>query len=390
MSFPRHTHHVCLVSEQTLPNYLGSIVPEAFPKKVHLIVTGRMKERADILEKALRLRGYDVRQYPLAAPEPDAMMDALDTVYADTGTDVAINVTGGTKIMALAAVEWAGIQDERPFLFYVDTDRKKILQIGGKQEQYALNISLGVQSILYAGAGHTIIRHKNTPLKKEEREALKNLLAIFTKNTSALSMFNFCAAESKKQLLCADMPFSSSEDFSTALNIAENLGKLKVNSRKIQYTSEEARAWCNGGWLEEYIKKILYQMKCNNVIDDWGSNVEIDCRFKKQHKNDSWNELDGVFTAQNRLFVIECKSCDMQKNKKTGQLQSHAERAIYKLDSLKKTLGGTLSRGMIVCIHAPRPEDIQRCKDLRIELLHGPDVLRLEEKLKQWIQNASR
>lgn len=81
-------------------------------------------------------------------------------------------------------------------------------------------------------------------------------------------------------------------------------------------------------------------MKCNNVIDDWGSNVEIDCRFKKQHKNDSWNELDGVFTAQNRLFVIECKSCDMQKNKKTGQLQSHAERAIYKLDSLKRRLGG--------------------------------------------------
>ena len=57
MKFPKFTHHICLVSEQTLPNYLGTVMPDASPQTVHLVVTDRMKERANILEKALRERG---------------------------------------------------------------------------------------------------------------------------------------------------------------------------------------------------------------------------------------------------------------------------------------------------------------------------------------------
>ena len=45
---------------------------------------------------------------------------------------------------------------------------------------------------------------------------------------------------------------------------------------------------------------------------------------------------------------------------------------------------------MIISVLAPRTIDIQRCKDLRIELLYGADVLKLEEKIKTWIQNAHR
>lgn len=127
MNFPQYDHHICLVSEQTLPNYLGTVVPDATPKNVHLVVTDRMKDRADILEKALRFRGYAVTQYPLASQEANDMIDVLDKIYEKTGSSVAINVTGGTKIMALNAVGWANIQDVPPFLFYVDTENRKIL-----------------------------------------------------------------------------------------------------------------------------------------------------------------------------------------------------------------------------------------------------------------------
>ena len=101
MEFPRRTHHICLVSEQTLPNYLGAIVPEAFPKKVHLVVTSRMKERADILQKALEARGYGVEQYALAEPLPDAVMAVLDAIYEKTEDGFMVTYTNGAETVEL-------------------------------------------------------------------------------------------------------------------------------------------------------------------------------------------------------------------------------------------------------------------------------------------------
>ena len=386
MEFPRRTHHICLVSEQTLPNYLGAIVPEAFPKKVHLVVTSRMKERADILQKALETRGYGVEQYALAEPLPDAVMAVLDSIYEKTGTDVAVNVTGGTKVMALTAVEWAGIQDEPPFLFYVDTDSRQLLQIGGQMGKCEMETALKLKELLKAGAGADITIQNSASLGGKERETLERLIQVFLKNKTALELFNKCSKEAERSLY-ADMPYGDIPEFLQALDIAQEAGKLHVSSGKIAYKSEEARFWCNGGWLEEFVKARLFKLKSLGLLDDWANNVEV---FKEQKGGSKGrgtpkpqNELDAAFTAGNRFFAIECKTANLAK---TGGFST----ASYKLDSLRKSLGGALSRGMIVSVLEPRDVDIQRCKDLHIELLYGADVLKLEDKLKSWIQNANR
>ena len=387
MNFPRHTHHICLVSEQTLPNYLGAIVPDALPHKVHLVVTERMKERAGILEKALSLRGCKVEQHPLAAPLPNPMMDVLDAIYAQTGPDVAVNVTGGTKIMALAAVEWAGIQDAPPFLFYVDTDRGQILQLGGKHEQFAMNTKLRLKELLKAGAGVDILSQDETSLSATEREQLERLGQTFMRQRSALNLFNKCAKEAETGLY-ADMPYAPSPEFQQALAIAQQAGKLHVTADKIKYESENSRKWCNGGWLEAFVKARLYKLKSLGVVDDWASNLEISKGLKPapahaQRFKNPQNELDAAFTAANRFFVIECKTANLA-------MKGGFSAASYKLDALRRSLGGTLAKGMIVSVHTPRPEDIQRCEDLRVDLLYGDGVLNLEEKLEQWIRNANR
>ena len=390
MSFPRHKHHICLVSEQTLPNYLGAIVPGAFPETLHLVVTSRMKERADILEKALQHRGYVVERYPLAATQPNEMMEVMESIYAKTGPDVAINVTGGTKIMALAAVDWAGIQDEHPFLFYVDTDNKKILQIGGRQEQFDMTTALKLKELLKAGAGVDINAPDGINLSSAERDILDRLAQTFLKNKNALGLFNKCAKEAEHTLY-ADMPYAKLSEFKSAIAIAQEAGKLHTTSNKINYESEKARFWCNGGWLEEFVKARLYRMKSLGLIDDWACNVKIFNEQKTAEKNiryapdrqNEQNELDAAFTAANRFFVIECKTANLAKRDGFSQ-------ASYKLDTLRRSLGGVLSRGMIISVFDPRPVDIRRCKDLRIELLYGADALKLEEKLKTWIQNVNR
>ncbi len=388
MNFPQYDHHICLVSEQTLPNYLGTVVPDATPKNVHLVVTDCMKARADILEKALRRRGCDVTQYSLASQEANDMLDVLNNIHEKTGGNAAINVTGGTKIMALNTVEWAGLHDKgkRPFLFYVDTDNRKILQIGAPNNQYELTTILKLKELLKAGAGADIIRQDNTPLCVRERELLEKLIQVFLKNSTALELFNKCAATAKGKLYTS-MPYGDMPEFRQALDLAHEAGKLQASADKIVYQSEDARFWCNGGWLEGFVKARLVRLHHDGILDDWASNIEIskEQKAKKQAKltPDSQNELDAAFTAANRFFVIECKTANLSKD-------GGFSRASYKLDALRKNLGGVLSCGMIVSVHEPRDVDIQRCKDLRIGLLHGKDVLRLEEKFKNWIQNAHR
>ena len=383
MSFPSRTHQICLVSEQTLPNYLGAVMPGASPKKLHLIVTPSMRDRADILEQALRCKQYDVEQYQLAQPLPNEMMEVLDAVRQKTGTDMAVNVTGGTKIMALAAVEWASIQDEPPFLFYVDTAEKKVWQIGGRNEQFDLKISLKIKDLLKAGAGADILSVDSTNLGQEIRDALQELVRVFLKNRLALELFNKCAKEAQSSLY-ADMPHGCIPGFGQALAIAQEVGKLEVASDRILYASQEARIWCNGGWLEDLVKARLYKMKGDGIIDDWASNVEV---FKanrltaKGQKKDlsPQNELDAVFTESGRLFLLECKTANLAKR---GGFSA----ATYKIDSLRKSLGGVFAQGMIVSVLEPRPVDVRRCAELHIELLCCRDVLTFEERIKRWIQ----
>ena len=136
------------------------------------------------------------------------------------------------------------------------------------------------------------------------------------------------------------MPYTPSQEFIQAINIAEQAGKLRRVSDKISYASEEARFWCNGGWLEDLVKTRLYGMKSNGMIDDWDSNVDIPDGQKsrgRQLSQSNKNELDAAFTVANRLFLIECKTANLAK-------RDEFSAAIYKLDSLKKSLGGVLSR----------------------------------------------
>lgn len=384
MDFPSYTHHICLVSEQTLPNYLGAIIPGAVPKKVHLVVTKRMKERADILQKALENCGRKVQQYFIADSQPKDVTQALKSIYHETGKDVAINVTGGTKVMALAAVEWAGIQEKPPFLFYVDTARYKILQIGGEAEQYEMKTKIKLKELLKVGANVNIGDQKYGALNTKTRDCLDNLIHVFLKEPNSLSLFNNRAKDAEERLY-TNWPSNASPAFQQAVKIAQEAGKLHVSSGKIQYTSKEARFWCNGGWLEEFVQTRLFFLQAHGILDDWASNIQItseqNINKDKRLTSDPNNELDAAFTAKNRFFIIECKTANLERTKDFSNI-------IYKLDSLRRNLGGVFSHGMIVSIHYPGPKVIQRCERNNINLTYGADVLKLDEKIKSWIQNA--
>ncbi len=396
MSIPHHDDHICLVSEQTLPNYLGVLMSDPLPKTVHLLVTSVMRQRSkdSILGEALKRKGCKVEFYHLEDESPSLVFERLCAIEEKLGKSVAVNVTCGTKPMALTAVEWATLSEHRPFVFYVDTVNGKVRHMAGNFENYDLDLKLRIPELLLAGSGHTILDRRNEEPTPERVEVLKELLELFLRDYKALIQFNECAAKAEFKRSAPDyqvnyvpFPDKAAKKFFEALEIAQSQGMLSCANDSVVFASEETRFWCNGGWLEEYAHAALASLRRRKLVDDYGSNLKLDFTAKVSGvgKDDPQNEIDAAFARDNSLYLIECKTSIMHKKK--GAF-SKATDAIYKLSSLRRQLGGTFGKGMIVSVFKPDEVDLFRAKELGLKVVHGSKVQGLEGEIAQWIGNG--
>ncbi len=382
--FPKYKHHICLVSEQTLPNYLGATEPGAEPKTVHLVVSKKMKGHADVLTKALTDFGIEVVSYPLEGFLPEDMEKVLKSIFMATGKEsIAINVTGGTKVMALTAVNWAVNQNgSAPFLFYVDTAQEKLLHVGKPGVYSRIQRRLSLQEILKACAGVDSAKQTAEYPEPAEQAVLERLLQAFISNPGHLHYFNELAYDAKVHSGLHAKIDKSKEDpgFEKILSDAVKVGKITVTADTINYTSKEARQWCNGGWLERYTFSVICKLYKENYIDSFAGNIII---YDNKNQKIKKYEIDAGFTSHNNLYVIECK---------TGKLESTDQPSLenLKIDHIKRNLGGIQAKGLIVCIEKPSKLFIEHCKYMRNEIIYGQDLIALHEKLLEWIRQSAR
>ncbi len=122
--------HLCLVSAQATPNLTPVLNPETAPKRVILLVSQDMRQRADWLEAILRPRGIGVEQWPIddAWDVEHIQLRVLEFLERETSLlesrDIALNATGGTKPMSIAAYEAFRAYDLP--IFYVHPERDRL------------------------------------------------------------------------------------------------------------------------------------------------------------------------------------------------------------------------------------------------------------------------
>jgi hypothetical protein len=95
------------------------------------------------------------------------------------------------------------------------------------------------------------------------------------------------------------------------------------------------------------------------------------------------NELDVVILAENRLYLIECKTKRFGDEPEQGGAGADA---IYKLDHLADIIGGLQARAMLVSYQPVDDGTRRRARAQRIELCAGAELRKLEERLKTWIR----
>ena len=382
MPIPSLKNHIVLVSRQALPSLLGASLPGREPARIHAIVTPAMRREGRLLARALAARGRrcTLEEYLLHnSADQDAIHDLLEKIRAAChGESLGINLTGGTKLMALAAAEWAQVFEVPAF--YIDTDGEQVIRVGSHWSYARLPDVLSVRGLLAAN-GFDMESAEAEPVAARRREALRRLLELACSpgGERALGRLNGLTQAALWSSLCVRDDGPATGAWRELLAICEAEGTARAGDGYLAFPDEAARRWCNGGWFEEYVRMTLYRLKSAQRIRDFAASVSV-------RREGVLNELDAVFTARNRLFTIECKTSIMADRE--GGRSGQAVSALYKLDSLHDRLGGVFARAMLCSVRPLEDKDKERARTMGVRVVCGRDLLSLEEKLVTWSAEA--
>ena len=374
----KYKTHVCLVSSQATPNITPVLDPNFRPENVVLVVSDGMNAQANAIEEVLKQTGVKIERIIIADAwdircVEDALLDWLTKHEQDS---VVLNVTGGTKPMAIAAQEVfrsAGLP-----VFYVHPEKDQVIFLYPAGERYDLGNRIKLKSYLKAHGFETLnLQHPDLPTKG--RELTDYLLGLIKDKANLIGALNFYAHAAEKSLISGELEkyHLNDADFMEMVEWLASANLLSLKQNQLHFTDEEARFFCNGGWLELYVFGVVNDLRERLSIQDMARSLEV------VSTKGSKNEIDVAFLAENRLFLIECKT----KKFSSHPGQQVAAETLYKIDSLT-SLGGVQTKGMLISFQKLSEWDKQRAKDLHIKTVVGTEVLRLKDEIINWVLPA--
>jgi hypothetical protein len=142
--------HLILVSAQPIPNLTPVLDQQLRPKKVIMLVSPDMQQRSQYLESIFKGQcGVEVERHTIDDPwDLEAItLQIIDIVGSYPANSIALNATGGTKPMALAAFD---VFKENQQIFYVHPEQDRLIWLNPKQPSIKLADKLKLKNYLMA------------------------------------------------------------------------------------------------------------------------------------------------------------------------------------------------------------------------------------------------
>ena len=415
--------HVCLISKQTLPNLLPLL--QERPGGAIFLVTEQMGAQTERLRRLAERNGIWVKEEKIPPYGIAEVGEVCSRLLESYGPErLTLNVTGGTKLGALAAFE-AFYAESGTRIIYVNTDEDCLQTLWPQEGSQPLPDLLTVADYLTAYGAEIRAGSGQEPAGMAGRaRATAKLARLLTDDPELLQKLNGKASPfvSDRQqppkpylyLTPADFPnpdqaavlFALLKDSGLASDGVD--GGVNVN-RKNRETREEW-FYLGGGWLEEFVYQEVAKIGVRdlriNVKVGWGEAGRVNNPGQRgaserpggsgrngnrqanqqRHSDRPENEFDILFTHRNRLHVISCKASNPDHETAAGT--TRATEAIHELDSLATKAGGLYGQAMLVSARKLRDADLQRAKEQKIEVVHGRDLPQLGAALRQWLHHA--
>jgi len=384
--------HVCLISEQQAPNLLPALDPELRPKarKMVMLVSDKMKPNADRLVGVLKRHGFHPNSLTMLDINPydyegicNKLAGHLDRPE-NKGKKIALNITGGTKIMALAAQAVffaAGLP-----MFYVNESTSRVIVMDGKTspgEGFPLGVKLHMKDYLSA-YGYKPKLPSNLRFTPKFAKELVDSPSRYEKGLIRLNGI-VVKAKSKTRLDFAGETNDDAEVLKPILALCAEHRLVKspvLKPGSWSFVSLSARKYVCGGWLEDYVFDAL------SGLEDKIQGKERDLEIRTVPK-DVENQLDVVFIADNRLHIIECKTGRLEQA--AGFTDEH-NKATPALDKLRNLMSrtGLKTKALLVTWREldqkNNPLNKNRAEAYGIKVIQKDELRDLKTQLAKWIE----
>lgn len=385
--------HVCLLYNTATANVTPALDPEFRPEEVILVYGPRQRHRAGSIESVLNNAGIKVSRWQVNHIfDSEHVRDRMLQLLMDRDNDdLALNASGGTRPMVVGAYEVFRELGKPIFYVHPETDH---VTWQHRQDLPAFNCADRIKLPAFLQVhGAT---HVETGAAQGIPRNLRNLTDQLVKTSAsmgrALAALNWLAQNAENQDLISpelDSRQMAWEELHWLIDRFAEEGLLKVSGYRVKFCDESARFYANGGWLEHHVFGLLFGLrKAIPEIQDLGRGIKFE---RKSNGRSVKNELDVAFLANNRCYIIECKTKRLtMQGIDRFEMDSPGAEAIYKLDTIKWLVGESRTRAMLVSYRKLPRWDQERARDLGIAACSGPQLTSLENLLREWIRSVGR
>ena len=326
--------HVCLVSDQTIPNILS--IHHFKPDTVLFITTKDMekKKKTQAIIDTLKTLGHcDDQEYQQIEVLEDSILDChlkIETILQKMDVDeLTINLTGGTKIMSIAAYEL--FKDYGSKMIYIPISKNEfITPFPKKAHTRPETLSLRLSVIQYLTAYGLNTTTKPEKLERYKSEALKR------RHLSEWIGMNYERVKSLLVWLGGNLreyrdktEYTFQGDFKNPaveeIDLIGQLGLMRSGDGLSKRMTRSEIRYITGGWLEEFCFCKLHRYLGNGI-----DNIQLGLTLKNT-KEGTENEFDVMFTKDNALYLVECKTLD--------QHNLDYKDVLYKIGALQNDFG---------------------------------------------------
>ena len=347
-------HQIVIIGGQITPIYWG--IKEKNPDVVHLLYTKESRNHVPIIEHLFdQIKFYSYQISPYHFSEINKKVKEITFNYSEA--EFELNLTGGTKVMALAS---QNIFNSLEFnSFYID-QKNRIYDFSSKNYT-PIQSKLKLDTFIKLSGHKKYISKKLTDFSANEISFANEINQISNKRifSEILKAANTKIANTKTReklsilkdsyQLVWDKPYFN-------LTIGEsNIHIESINAFKIAF---------NGFWWE-----LLVAAKIRGWNKIYEQILSLELYSKSQNENIK-NEIDIIINTGINLIFIECKSGIVKQED------------LNKIRAVKKLYGGISSRSILVCKYKPRQDIIEKCHDLGIELFFDRNLNNLIAKLE--------
>lgn len=357
-------HHLLLVSDQPMPNFLPVLEPTLRPDRVTLAVSKPMRPKADALRAVFGSMGIPVdNDISIDDPSEIAAIQAvlIDWLDAHADQDIALNLTGGTKPMSIAAQEAFRMAGKPAFYVDIRTDRATFIERDRPPVPLVNQPTLGQFFQINGTSVESYETSVALPNAKWSTLA-ETFAADIARWQVPLGYLSKLAAEAEQDgCLECGRPREADSVARWDDLLVELYGNELTRSLdgKLSFRSSDARAFCQGIWFEHLVFSRLRARPFDGK--------RLWRNVKLLGAGDESNELDVAALYRNTLYIVECKARNMTRD-------GVVDAAVYKLAELTRR-SGLRAKGILASARPVRDADKRRAKAYGIEVIDEPAML---------------